>query len=316
VKVTGISMVRNEGDVIEAFVRHHAEVVDELIVIDHCSTDGTGELLRALAAEGLPLTLRHEGSLVHRQSVVLTGLMRDAATSRGADWVVPLDADEFLLALDGDVRGVLRAMPRDRAWTVELRFYVPCPDDPADEVNVLRRIRHRRVVESAPWTRKVIVPAALAREGRHSLSQGSHGLVDARTGDQVCTSWTDRLALVHFPVRSAPQLARKVLGGWPAHVARPDRPPDGAFQWRRVFDAAVAGRLTPSRLQALALDYPTRASDGRRSAELVLDPVPVRQELRYDLPLEPPPLEILADTAVRLAEELSDALRDGAATAR
>lgn len=307
-KVTAISMVRNESDVIEAFVRHHAELVDELIVIDHCSTDGTGELLETLAAEGLPLSLRHERSLVHRQNVVLTALMREAA-SGGSDWIVPLDADEFLVAPDGDVRSELRALPRDRSSSVELRLYVPCPDDPEDEVNVLRRIRHRRVGESTPWTRKVIVPAARARDRRSALSQGSHELVDERTGKGVPASFTDRLVLAHFPVRSARQLARKVLGGWPAHIARPDRPPDGAFHWKRVFDTAVAGRLTPRRLQALALQYATREPNGRPSRELAFDPVPTRMKLRYDVPPEPPPLQILAETAVRLADELSDALR-------
>jgi hypothetical protein len=43
----------------------------------------------------------------------------------------------------------------------------------------------------------------------------------------------------------------------------------------------------------------------------VLDPVPTRFELRYDVPRQPPPLEVLADTAMRLAEELSVALRGG-----
>ncbi len=302
-------MVRNEGDVIEAFVRHHAELLDEMVIVDHCSTDGTGELLHMLAAEGLPLSVRQEHSPVHRQNMILTALMREAATSGGADWVLPLDADEFLVAPERDARAVLAALPRDRAWKVDLRYYVPCHDDPVDD-NVLRRIRHRRVDEGTHWTRKVILPAARARDTRRSLSQGSHGLVNARTGDWVPASFTDELALAHFPVRSERQLARKVLGGWPAHVARPDRPPGGgAFQWKRAFDAAVSGRLTPRRLQAFALDYPTREPKGAPNAELVFDPVPTRLELRYDVPPETPPIEILAETAVRLAEELSDAVR-------
>jgi Glycosyl transferase family 2 len=300
-------MVRNEADVIEAFVRHHAEVLDAMIVVDHCSSDGTDELLHALAAEGLPLSVRKEHSLVHRQDVILTALMREAATSGGADWVVPLDADEFLVSREGDARDVLGTLAYDRAWTVDLHYYVPCPDDPVDD-NVLKRIRHRRVGESAWWTRKVIVPAARARSGRRSLSQGSHGLVDARTGEVVPASFTDRLALAHFPVRSKHQLARKVLGGWPAHLARPDGPQSGAFQWKRIFDATVSGRLTAQQLQAVALDYPTREPKRPRARELEFDPVPTRVELRYDLPPELAPLEILAETAVRLAEELSDAL--------
>lgn len=300
-------MVRNEADVIEAFVRHHVMVLDELIVVDHRSSDGTGELLEALAAEGLPLSVRHESSLVHRQDVVLTALMREAAASDGVDWVVPLDADEFLVADAGDVREVLRTLAPDRAWTVDLRYYVPCPDDPADD-NVLRRIRHRLASDGTFWTRKVIVPVAWARGGRRSLSQGSHMLVDVRTGKRVPAAFTDRLALAHFPVRSERQLARKVLGGWPAHIARPDRPRSGAFQWKRIFDSMLAGELTAQRLQALAIDYPTREPEGRRDRNIEFDPVSTQLELRYHVPPAPAPLEILAETALGLAEELRDAL--------
>jgi hypothetical protein len=121
-------------------------------------------------------------------------------------------------------------------------------------------------------------------------------------------SFSVSLALSHFPVRSKRQLARKVLGGWPAHVARPDGPQSGAFQWKRIFDAVVSGRLTARQLQAVALEYPMREPEERRSEELVLDPVATRLELRYDLPPGPEPLEILAETAVSLAEELSAAL--------
>ena len=39
VKVIAVSVMRNEADVVEMFVRHHAEFVDELIVVDHMSCD-------------------------------------------------------------------------------------------------------------------------------------------------------------------------------------------------------------------------------------------------------------------------------------
>lgn len=112
-------MVRNEADVIEAFVRHHAELLDEHVVVDHGSSDGTTELLRSLANEGLPLTLRHERSRVQRQNLILTRLMRRLAAPGGADWVIPLDADEFLVPLEGDVRGAFSELPADREWAAE-----------------------------------------------------------------------------------------------------------------------------------------------------------------------------------------------------
>jgi glycosyl transferase family 2 len=314
-------MVRNEGDVIEAFVRHHAEIFDELVVVDHRSIDGTGETLEALVREGLPLEVRSESSPVHRQSAVLTALMREAAKARGADWVVPLDADEFLVAPGGGVREALARLPDERPVAVDMRFYVPTPDDPTDEPNVLRRVQHRRELEGGLWRRKLLAPSRWAGNSRYFLSQGSHVLVDGVTREFVRTSLPEGLVLAHFPVRSAQQFARKVLGGWPRHVARPERAPDGAFQWRRAFDDVVAGgELTPRQIQAIAFDYAMREADATpepvdRDA-LVFDPVPSQFELRYPLPSGPTPLETLAETAVRLAEDLSDARRDGSGLGR
>ena len=51
-KIVGISMIRNDADIVEPFVRHALRVLDHLFVIVHCPQDGTGEILSALHAEG------------------------------------------------------------------------------------------------------------------------------------------------------------------------------------------------------------------------------------------------------------------------
>ena len=38
-------MVRNEADILEAFVRHNLTVLDRMLVVDHGSMDGTAEML-------------------------------------------------------------------------------------------------------------------------------------------------------------------------------------------------------------------------------------------------------------------------------
>ena len=48
-KVVGLYLVRNEADIIETNLRHHfAAVIDEAIVIDNGSTDGTIEIVADL----------------------------------------------------------------------------------------------------------------------------------------------------------------------------------------------------------------------------------------------------------------------------
>ncbi len=71
-KLWGVAMARDEADIIEAFVRHNLSVLDGLSIIDHGSTDGTGEILASLAKEGLKLTVGHDPSVEFRQSATIT----------------------------------------------------------------------------------------------------------------------------------------------------------------------------------------------------------------------------------------------------
>src|SRR6266567_2236174 len=95
-RLFGISMVRNEADVIEAFVRHNLSVLDGLVMRDHDSIDGTAEILAKLQAEGLPVRVARDADPAYRQSETMTTLAREALTRDGADFVFALDADEFL----------------------------------------------------------------------------------------------------------------------------------------------------------------------------------------------------------------------------
>ena len=51
-KRVGLSMVRNESDVIETFIRHNLILLDELHIVDHNSSDNTREILTLLKQEG------------------------------------------------------------------------------------------------------------------------------------------------------------------------------------------------------------------------------------------------------------------------
>ena len=54
-KLVGLSMVRNESDIIETFIRHNLTLLNELHVVDHNSSDNTREILTLLKQEGLPI---------------------------------------------------------------------------------------------------------------------------------------------------------------------------------------------------------------------------------------------------------------------
>ena len=103
--VFGISIVRNEADILRVNILHHISVgIDRFIIIDNDSSDGTRQVLHALSAEHPIDWTRCRGAFL--QSELTTELAREAFL-RGADWVIPIDADEFWYAPRGDLRGVL-----------------------------------------------------------------------------------------------------------------------------------------------------------------------------------------------------------------
>jgi hypothetical protein len=205
-RTVAVSCVKNEIDVIEAFVRHTQAAVDAHLVIDHASTDGTREVLAALVAEGLPLEVRDARGVGYPQGAWLTGLAREAVEAHGADWVVPLDADELLAWPQGAPLVDAPPLLHHVYW----RTYVPTVRDDPAERNPVLRLRHRLPKEAQAWA-KVVVPAGLVREGGQ-IQAGSHAVHAG--GAAVPSQPLDDRLLLHFPVRTAGQLARKIAIGW------------------------------------------------------------------------------------------------------
>ena len=142
VKVVGVYLVRNEVDLIETNLRHHlATVLDEALIIDNGSSDGTLELLVELADE-LPLQVSSEAGSMY-QSARVTRLARFAA-QQGADWVLPVDADEIWVAGDEPFRSVLEEAPADaRALFVDVLTFVQRRDVLAARPGVLATMTMR-----------------------------------------------------------------------------------------------------------------------------------------------------------------------------
>jgi hypothetical protein len=292
-------MVRNEADVIEAFVRHHGRFLDQLLVVCHFSQDATLEILSALAEEGLPLQVEYDPRPIHDQGKIMTRLARRAVSEHGADLVVALDGDEFVIATDGSdtPRAALDALPTDRVTTLAWKTYVVSADDPPDEPNVLRRIRHRPSKEK--HLGKVIVPRAIVERRGVEIDIGSHVVVDRRRNVELEGHRTEALALAHYPFRGDDHLRAKVLGGWPVTYANPHRWPGQNEHWLMLFDEyrSQDGAFSLERIQRLSLDY--SFSEG----ELVLDPVEPQFELRHP-PTRVDANRIFYETVLGLADEV------------
>jgi len=109
--LAGISVVRNEADLIGTTIRHHFnEGFDFIFVADNDSTDGTTAILERMAREDKRLRISRASGAFH-QSEILTSLARDAVWA-GASWILPFDADEFWHAAVG-IAEILRSVKAD-----------------------------------------------------------------------------------------------------------------------------------------------------------------------------------------------------------
>lgn len=284
-----VCFARNEADVLETHVRHHAMFADSLHYVLHRTRDNSAEILNALRKEGLPVSFTTNDALLHIQATVMTALMQEGATN-GADWILPLDADEFLT---GDVQSVLTEADRTKPLKVDWRIYVPTESDPGNERNVLRRITQRRICEIPQWS-KVLVPGTLAKNRDVTLGFGNHELL--KKNAVKTPNPTALCALAHFPIRSAQQFRRKVYGGWISHLADPARKPGSSFQWESAYHKFLNSEdISASQLETFARSYASP-----ESVAIVPDPVPTDIDIRYEI-REVTPISVLMETSECLA---------------
>lgn len=256
-RLATVSIVRNEADIIETFVRHHAAHATRMVIVLHRCLDNTADILQKLQQEeGLPLELHEVTDIGHPQARVLSERIRSIVAQGEADWILPLDADEFLIVAEGrSVADALENATRDRVQLLPWKTYVPTPEDNIAESNPLRRIVYRKHPETPPFF-KILLPVALLKTIPWRLPMGSHAIHHAQTGEPLPSIASAILSLAHFPVRGADQLTEKILGGHIADAATPGTDPRRSSHWRTLSPRLSTGRpLSPIELRNIALRY-------------------------------------------------------------
>jgi len=199
-RLVAVSIVKNEADIIEAFVRHAAAWVDHHLIFDHESTDGTRQILAGLVREGASITLFTDDAPGHLQQFRSNHLTRVAAESHDADWVVPLDADEFVIGADrAGLEHALAAAGDNLAANIPLLEYCPTEGDDGSVINPALRLHYCRAQFSP--TRKLLIPRRLALDPSVSAGKGSHTL---NRGSEVLPDrpLPDGFYLAHLALRS------------------------------------------------------------------------------------------------------------------
>ncbi|OBG62545.1 hypothetical protein A5703_20825 [Mycobacterium sp. E188] len=252
----GIAMVKNEADVIEAFVRHNLCFMDALAIVDNDSVDDTRQILVELQREGLPIILFDDPIVGHFQAEIVTGVYRRVVPKFRPLFVFLLDADEFIVAPSRDaLYGQLRAMRPGTQAQYRWRTYIPAPSGPdGNASDPLRSITYRRAEERAWWKPIIVTKPKMDKKLR--IKQGNHGAT-YRGRSLRKVKLTD-VTIAHFPVRSVDQFTSKILVGWIANLERNRYRLDFAhgIHWKVVYDRIIRGpSFSAEDLTREALNY-------------------------------------------------------------
>ncbi len=251
IRCIGITCVRDEADVIEWMVRYNLKFLDELHVIDNLSVDKTRWILEQLQAEGLPLHIHYSDDPEHNQVHHISRLARELALADKADYFIPLDGDELIAASHRNAfHQGLTTIPVGYGGIVHWQTYLPPPSEQANRPDFFRTMKRYRSHELFP---KVI----LQREAclSYNWSLGHHNAFSA-TGDSVPTVYLP-FRLAHFPVRSAEQIAKKVVIGAHALAKKANRRGDECYHWIELVTQLHTNAYQPIVLdiEKVALHY-------------------------------------------------------------
>jgi len=261
-RLLGATIVRNDSDIIEAFVRHNLALLDGLAIVDHGSIDGTSKILAALVAEGLPVFLARDDAPAFCQQRTMNHLVRHVFQTSDANWVFPLDADEFIkVGSRGQIEDLLKSVPPTCHLVMPWLTYVPRFEQNGDTLTLLRNAR--RVADQRHGLCKVAVERRFRFSVNQRLGKGSHTIERKHSGvDAGPSSETDfacqpeSIAIAHVPIRSAPQFSAKISVGWLSTLASGTLVGGESFHWREAYEHLRTGQqLTAAELTRLAMNY-------------------------------------------------------------
>lgn len=286
----GLSMVRNEQDIIEPFVRHNLGFLDFLVVVDNKSLDSTRDILVSLAHETGRLAVWDKSDFGCSQSVLMTNLLHRVQSVFFADFIMFFDADEFIAAPSREAFSEqLEAIPSYKVGKIPWKTYVlpkhadlkAMAEDPPRSMTWIRRKEGEQHYK-----------AILRLDGRllptYSVSPGNHRLFDGADKDNPFSSDKEvpfvglsNCHMLHFPVRSEAQITSKSVNGWMsieakrqtgAHMGRNE-----AHHWKENFDRAVNGQIGGI-LPEASMNY----SQAPRAIDWDADCLEERHNIKYE----------------------------------
>lgn len=247
--------VKDEIELLPQCIAHLRAIgVEEFIVCDMASTDGTREYLQE--QEGVDFRVLHSSNVEPAER----WRRRNAAAIRecSADWVLAIDADEFPLSSSGDLREALADVDahvlRIPRYNVVLGpqgpcLPHPCPPSCFDAVQLIVKTSdqfRQQLAEDPelPWIRFVPLPKVAVRpEMVDNIQDGMHNIVPVK-GQEPKRATADNILLAHVALSSFSRFKHKMQNIREVfHHHEGKLSPGFGWHWRRWIELEKNGEL-------------------------------------------------------------------------
>ncbi len=210
-KIVSFTMVNNESEIIESFIRYNYNFLDEMYIIDNGCTDNTIKILHNLINDGYKIVIYDESLEAYDQFRLDNKYLNKIIKESGPDLIIPLDADEFIISDHKDPRKEMEKLSLDKIYYVNWQWYVMTEKDDVKETFIPRRLKYclKRTVwnysDGTPVT-KVILPARYFKEKKLTMSMGHHTVYGDKS---IAIEEINNIKLAHYRAISEEQLVYK-----------------------------------------------------------------------------------------------------------
>lgn len=215
-KIIVVCMIKDESDIIESFIRYYAIFCDEIIIYDDNSSDKSKDIIRNLIKEGLNvLLIENESSRTGlEQKLVYNDLLELAFRKHHADWVLPIDADEFLISINGEnPRVLMEKLDYTKGYQLLSRNYIAV-DNPQENSVFLPSIYNEYYDSKLEGNVfKVIINKKQFFEYHVKISTGQHQFIYDEKNKCFEIECHNELRLAHYQYRSYEQAIKKIVFG-------------------------------------------------------------------------------------------------------
>lgn len=250
-KIWGFTTVRDEGDIIESFVRYNMNILDGIVISDNCSKDNTLSILKKLKNEGYNIDILIDNNSSFEQTSRRNELLNYTIKKYKPDYVFPIDADEFICSSDkNNPRKVLEELDNKFLYKYKMKNYVLNGNE-EETLFIPKKIENLRneikSEENGGYNYKCFIPKKIYSEDI-ILEIGSHS-ASFSNKKEMPTIVCEKLYLAHFPVRSKEQLINKVIVGRLNHSCFHDRQEGLGWHQYEILDEIIKnGTITKKTL--------------------------------------------------------------------